>query len=280
VINLKVPSSVQVNDVSFQNLLAAVLTLQFALWTVMVLNALGWQVPIVQQLIGFVYLTFVPGILILSVLRAYHLRIAETTLYAVGLSVTVVLLIGFVDNIVFNALNIIKPFSFLAVTSSVSFVVLVLCAIAYFRNRAHPKPLFNTKMSVPLTPTLFLCILPFIAVFGTYLVNTYNVGVGQLFLWLILCIVVLLIAFDKVIPSKLYSFTVFVIALTLLFQESLLSAWLVGWDIQNEWSLANAVLNTGVWNPNLFSYLGSMLSVVALAPIYSLISNLDLVWVF
>jgi uncharacterized membrane protein len=276
---MKVQSSVHLNDVSFQSLLVVVLTLQFALWIVMGLNALGWPVTVVQQLIGFVYLTFVPGILVLSMLRLYHLRIAEIVLYTVGLSVTVVMLVGLLDNIVFSVLNIIQPFSFLAVTSSVSFVVLTLCAIAYFRNRAHPKPLFNTKMSAPLAPILFLCIIPFITVFSTYLVNIYNVDAGQLLLYLILGIVVLLVAFDKV-PSKLYSLAVFVIALSLLFQRTLISSWLTGWDIQVEWSLANSVLKTGIWNPNLWNNYDSLLSIVALAPIYSLISSLDLVWVF
>jgi uncharacterized membrane protein len=277
---MKLETHVKLNDVSIKNLLVAVLSLQIALWAVMGLSVLGVSMPIVQPLIGFIYLTFVPGILILVALRLRNLDIVETVLYAVGLSVTVVLSVGFVDSLVFNALNIIKPFSFLAVTSSVSFVVLVLCAIAYFRNITHPKPLFNTKMSIPLTPTLFLCIIPFLAVFSTYLVNTYNVDAGQLALWLILGVVVLLIAFDKVIPSKLYPLAVFVIALSLLFQQTLISAWLTGYDIQVEWGLANSVLNTGVWNPNLLNSIDGMLSVVALAPIYSLISSLNLIWVF
>ena len=131
-------------------------------------------------------------------------------------------------------------------------MVLLLCAVAYFRNRTqirvsyapgsgkrlNPKPLFTTEMSVPLAPTLFLCILPFLAVFSTYLVNTYNVDAGQLLLWLLLCVVVLLIAFDKVIPSKLYPLAVFVIALSLLFQQTLISAWLTGADIQAEWEFS------------------------------------------
>ena len=290
---MKLEYHIKLNDLNIKKLLATVLSLQIALWAVMGLSALGVSIPIVQPLIGFIYLTFVPGILILTALRVRNLNIVETALYAVGLSVTVVLSIGLVDNVVFNALNIIKPFSFLAVTSSVSFVVLLLCAIAYFRNRTHyhyspgsgrrwknPKPLFTTEMSVPLAPTLFLCILPFLAVFSTYLVNTYNVDAGQLLLWLLLGVVVLLIAFDKVIPSKLYPLAVFVIALSLLFQQTLISAWLTGADIQSEWGLANSVLNTGVWNPSLLSQYDGMLSVVALAPIYSLISSLDLVWVF
>jgi uncharacterized membrane protein len=291
---MKLEYHIKLNDVSLNKLLATVLSLQIALWTVMGLNALGVSIPIVQPLIGFIYLTFVPGTLILAALRLRNLDIVEIALYAVGLSVTVVLSIGLVANVAFNSLNTIKPFSFLAITSSVSFVVLLLCAIAYFRNRTgyhyapgsgkrwiNPKPLFHTKMSVPLAPALFLCIIPFLAVFSTYLVNIYNIDAGQLALWLILGVVVLLIAFDKVIPSKLYPLAVFVIALSLLFQQTLISAWLTGADIQVEYSLANSVLKTGVWNPNgSINQINSMLSVVALAPIYSLISSLNLVWVF
>jgi uncharacterized membrane protein len=277
---MKLETHIKLNDVSMKKLLATVLSLQITLWVVMELSALGVSIPIVQPLIGFIFLTFVPGILILTALRLRNLDIVETALYTIGLSVTVVISVGFVDTVVFNAFNVVKPFSFLAVTSSVSCVVLVLCAVAYFRNRTHPESLFNTKTSVPLAPTLFLCVIPFITVFSTYLVNTYNVSAGQLFLYLLLGIVVLLVAFDKFIPSKLYAFAVFVIAVSLLFQQTLISEWLTGWDIQLEWSLANAVLTTGVWNPNLPSLYSSMLSVVAVAPIYSLISNLDLVWIF
>ena len=69
-------------------------------------------------------------------------------------------------------------------------------------------------------------------------------------------------------------------ALTLLFQQTLISEWLTGSDIMTEWSLANSVINAGVWNPNIQHQYDAMLSVVTLAPIYSLISSLDLVWVF
>ena len=271
---------IKLSDVSLQNLLAMVLSLQIALWALVGLNVLGISIPIVQPLIGFIYLTFVPGILVLTALRMRDLDVVEIALYAVGLSVAIVLSIGLVTNIVFNAFTTIKPFSLLAVTSSLSFVVLVLCAVAYFRNRTDPKPLFTTESTVPLAPTLFLCVLPFLAVFSTYLVNNYNVNAGQLFLWLILGVVALLIAFDKFIPSKLYPLAVFVVGLTLLFQVALISEWVLGADIQTEWSLANSVINAGVWNPNIQHQYDAMLSVVTLAPIYSLISSLDLVWVF
>jgi uncharacterized membrane protein len=273
---------IRLKDLSIQNLLAAVLSLQIALWATMGLNALGISIPIVQPLIGFVYLTFAPGILTLTALRMRNLNGPEIAVYTVGLSVAIVQSTGFAINFFLTASSVIKPFSSLVVTGAVSFVVLLLCAIAYYRNRAHPRPLFTTEMSAPLAPTLLLCILPFLAVFSTSLVNNYNASGGQLFLWLILGLLVLLIAFDKVVPSKLYPFAVFFIALTLIFQWTLISAWFTGAvaDVQSELWLAQTVLNTGIWNPALVPQYNGMLSIVTLAPIYSLISNLGLVWVF
>lgn len=291
---MKLETHINLKEVGIKQLLATVLSLQIALWTLMGLNVLGVSIPIVQPLIGLVYLTFVPGTLILAALRLRNLGIVEAVLYAVGLSITVVMSIGLVNTIVFSAVNVIKPLSSISVTSSVSLVVLVLCAVAYFRNRTTGHvgyspgsgkrlnliPLFNTEISVPLTPTLFLVIIPFITVFSTYLVNTYNVPVGQFALYLILGAVVLLIAFDTFIPSKLYPLAVFVIALSLLFQETLISAFVTGWDILGEWSLANSVLSAGVWDPSLLNHYDGMLSIVAVAPVYSIISSLDLIWVF
>ena len=110
---MELETHIKLNDVSLKNLLATVLSLQIALWAVMGLSALGISIPIVQPLIGFVYLTFVPGILILTALRLRYLDIVEIALYSVGLSVTIVLSIGLVTNIVFNALNISNHFLFL-----------------------------------------------------------------------------------------------------------------------------------------------------------------------
>ena len=42
------------------------LAIQFAIWGAIGLDVIGLQIPILRQLIGFIYLTFVPGIIILK----------------------------------------------------------------------------------------------------------------------------------------------------------------------------------------------------------------------
>ena len=76
----------QVNDWKIEKFLKVVLAVQLALWGAIGLDAVGFQIPIIRQLIGFVYLTFIPGIIILRILKLHKLGNVETVLYTVGLS--------------------------------------------------------------------------------------------------------------------------------------------------------------------------------------------------
>lgn len=73
----------QINDWEIGKFLKVVLAVQLAVWGVIGLDALGLQIPIVRQLIGFIYLTFVPGIIILIILKLHKLGNIETLLYTV-----------------------------------------------------------------------------------------------------------------------------------------------------------------------------------------------------
>ena len=61
------------NDWEIKKFLSVILSIQLALWGVIGLDAMGIQIPIIRQLIGFIYLTFVPGILILRILKLHNL---------------------------------------------------------------------------------------------------------------------------------------------------------------------------------------------------------------
>jgi len=48
-----------------------------AMWGVIGLDVVGLQIPILRQLIGFIYLTFIPGIIILRILKLHKLEIGR-----------------------------------------------------------------------------------------------------------------------------------------------------------------------------------------------------------
>jgi uncharacterized membrane protein len=96
----------------------------------------------------------------------------------------------------------------------------------------------------------------------------------------VIAAMVILIGFDKFIPPKFYPLAVFLIAISLLYHRSLISMHLVGWDIQNEYYLSNIVLGNSIWNSISHFNVNLMLSIVMLAPIYSIICDMSLIWVF
>ena len=92
-------------------------------------------------------------------------------------------------------------------------------------------------------------------------------------------LIIILFAFDK-IPKKLYPLTIFIISISILFQTSLISNYITGFDIQSEYYLANLVIKNAFWNLNLNADYNNMLSVTMLAPILSIISKINLDWIF
>ena len=65
-----------------------------------------------------------------------------------------------------------------------------------------------------------------------------------------------------------------------MFHSSLISPYVTGWDIQQEVYLSNNVITNGYWDFNIDHVINSMLSVVMIAPIFSLMTDLNIVWVF
>ena len=125
---------------------------------------------------------------------------------------------------------------------------------------------------------LFLCLIPFIAIFGSYAMKVSNNNIITMILLALIAIIFILVVFDK-IPKKLYLFTVWIISISLLYMSSLISPYVWGWDIQNEYYLANLVLTYSHWNYMLPDAYNSMLSIVMLGPVYSILTNIDLDYV-
>ena len=61
-----------------------------------------WDVPFLQQICGFLYLTFIPGYLIIRIINSNSLEITDSILLSIGLSITTLMGIG-------TTLNYILP---------------------------------------------------------------------------------------------------------------------------------------------------------------------------
>lgn len=267
-----------------KSFLLIIFSIQLAVLGSIGLDVIGLKIPIIRQLIGFIYLSFVPGILIVRLLNLKNINNIETLLYTIGLSISTLMFTGFFINIV-GLHFVANPISTIYLISAISFIIVILSYLCYrYDNKttySHKYEISNIKNSFFSLPTLFLISIPFLSVFGTYMVNYYNNNFLLLLLILIICVVMLLVGFNtKFIPKDHYPLAIFVIAISLLLHNSLIFPFLYGWDVHEEYYYSNFVKIYGFWNMNFPKNVNAMLSVVFLAPIYSDICNLTLTWVF
>lgn len=245
------------------------------------LSALGFDIVVLRQIVGFIFLTFIPGNLILRILKIRNLNVVETILYSVGLSIAFIMLTGLFINVVFPHIGISKPISTLPVTLTLTIFMIILGAAAYISNKSY-QPLLNkhhekTELSVP--SVLILTLLPFIASLGA-LWLTYRQE--NTVLLILICIIAIMpvLAIKGIIPRKLFPLAIFVISFSLLLHQTLISPYLTGWDIHIENYYQGLVVANGFWDASIPNNVNAMISITMLCPIYSIILGIDSIWVF
>ena len=278
---MRMINPLQLNDLDIKSFLRIVLAIQLAMFGVIGLDAIGLQIPILRQLVCFIYLTFIPGILIIRVLKLHKLSNIEALLYTIGLSIATLMFTGLFVNVIYPFFGISKPISLTPLMITISILVLILCILSYIRDKdfSAPSSYIDIK-EIFSPPVLFLCLIPFLAIFGTYLVNFHKNNILLIILIIVIALIPPLIAFNKFISKKLYPLAVFVIAVSLLYHRSLTTMYLVGWDTHIEAYWTNSVLANHVWNPKIPDNNNAMLSLTVLAPTLSLFLGIDTTWIF
>ncbi|KKN12049.1 hypothetical protein LCGC14_1020490, partial [marine sediment metagenome] len=129
---------------------------------------------------------------------------------------------------------------------------------------------FSRKIKIPS-----LIALPVIlSILGARLWNP----IPLLVLVVVVCGLVLAVSFKR-IDKKYYPWILGSISLSLLWQTTLISNYLIGTDIHTEYYYYNLAFENG-WNPNLPHNYNSAVGVTVLAPFLSRLLHIDGVWVF
>jgi len=277
---MKLSNPFLLNDWDIRSFLIVILSLLFAFLGSVGLDVLGISIPLLRQVPGFLFLTFIPGLLLLRILRMHNLGAVRTTVYSVGLSLAVLMFTGFFMSMVYPFFGIAHPLSLWPIVLTISGVVVLLSVLAYIRDRNFSSPDCLTLHEALSPPVLALSLLPFGAIAGTYLMNFYGTNIILMVILPVVALVPVVIACTRYIPEKYYPYAVFSVALTLLYHTALISMYVWGWDIQYEYYLTNIVIQNGFWDPAVYSSCNAMLSLVMLVPFYSISLNVGLDWVF
>jgi len=269
------------NDWQIKNCLWLVLAILVAILGLIGLATLGFDIPGLRQIAGFVFLTFIPGILILRILRVHNISIIEALVYSVGLSLASVMFIGALINFALPFIGISKPILPAPVTAALAVFTLILMPVAYIRDRDFPR----TEKRAPakrlqLPSILFLVFLLLLTVLGVVVIDAYQNNVILLITMLAIAGTVGLAAFGKFIQAEVYPLAIFIIGLCLLYQTTLMSPYLIGSDIWTEYNFYRPVAESGFWDASIPSTVNSCLSISMLAPVYSLLLDINGIWMF
>lgn len=273
------------NDWEFKKFLAFVTVTQLVVALVLITrDVVSYDVPILIQIVGFIYLSFIPGIIILRILRLHWLGSTTTLLYAVGLSLSFCMFIGLLLNSFGPLIGISNPISTYPLLITMTSSVLILCGLSYWRDRnAYNIEFSDIKVHIRefvSPPILFLFLIILTSILGAFLVRFYHNNVLLLLLIVMICIAVTLIGFKKFIPAKLYPIGIFAISIALLYSYTLVSPYLSGWDIHLEYYFAQLTMTHSHWDSTIANSYNAMLSITILPTIYSHFMNADIAWIF
>lgn len=269
----------KINDWNIKYLLTTVILFQALLWTTIILESFNINIPFVRGISAFIALFFLNGMLILRILRIHELDSIRNLLYSLGLGTASIMFFGMLVDLVYPFLGITLPISTDPLLITFTAFTGLLCYMSFRRDGKfdHPEILDITGLSIPI---LTFLLLPFIAIFGTYLINTYQNNVLLIIMFFLIAFVPFLVAYNKFLPKKLYPLAIFSMALTLVLSTSLISNYITGWDINLEFYFTNLVTNTSYWNSSIPDLLNAMLSLVIIVPIFSKLSGMSVVAIY
>ena len=110
-----------------QHISTLLLIVVFIVTTVVAVFA---DIPVLRQILGFMSLTFLPGWLIVHILKINNLSSSVKLVLSVGLSVAFVMFFGLLINTLYPLLGYSRPLDTLSAVSSFSVALLFMAAIA------------------------------------------------------------------------------------------------------------------------------------------------------
>ena len=247
------------------------------------------NVPVLRQVLGFTTLTFLPGFLLIQIVRVSANRL-EKILYAVGLSVSFLLFVPLVMNFVYPKIGIAQPISLLPLAATFSLILAVLTIVGYKKGAfdfqitaADFTRQIDVIQSPPALGAALIVVLGILGgLFIRYDLDSFFSLVSTLSIVIIFFLVV-----SRRVPARFYPLYIVAIALAFQYSRTLASPNLIaGGDVNYELYFADVVRVAGFWNPSYTiadiahsDYFG-MLSIVFLPNVYSLFLNVDTVLVY
>ena len=250
--------------------------------TLLMITAILLNASIFRDIIVFFYLSFIPGFVLLKILKLKEISFLGIVLLSLGLSVAVTMSLGFLVNELYDILGFLQPLSIIPLTTAVSAFTLMMFFAGYRHdlsgNFASSEGT-NGETKRVLAVSIILVLLPFLGIVGALFVN---VSIMLLLCVMIASLCVISVGSNKLVSSKFFPLLIFSISIAILLLNVLLSKRIIGDDANIEYYVFRLTQINQHWGPlnaAANSYLAlsynSMLSITLLPEVYSVLMNLQ-----
>ena len=235
------------------------------------------NIPFLRQILGFLFLTLLPGLLLLQVLKLNKLGYTEKFVLVVGFSISFLMFFGLLINNLSLGLGYETPLATIPLLLSFNIAFIALAIVGYKLNKSQIFSLTNLNLST--TEKAFLIILvifPALSIFGMHIMNVTNNNIVLMFmLFLIPTYVVFVCLFNQKFPNRLYPVVIFLISISLLLLLSLRSNHIIGIDTHVEYYLFQTTRDNLHWSILEHSRFDACLSISLLPTIYQSLLNIN-----
>lgn len=206
------------------------------------------DIPYFRQIIPFVLLTIIPGLLIIQILKLNHIDSLEKIVLSVGLSLVLVTFAGMIT----NTFPYSRPLSLFNLLSVIDVCLILFILLGYLINRNPPFDIssklskFNSFEKIILIISI---LLPTLSILGTYLVKmSSNYTYLYLMVFLIPILVIFITLFNQRIKNNsVYPISIFAIGLSVILAYTFISNYIYGTDSNSEFYLFQMVIKHGKW---------------------------------
>jgi len=239
--------------------------------------AVLWDIPGLRQISSFIFLSFIPGFLFLSILKLDKLELVERIVLSVGLSIAFSMFFGIALNGSLLYAGYHTPLATAPLLISFSTATVIMAAVAYLRNKgiAFSLPslgLTTRDKALLIVPALF----PLLSIVGMRMMNLSNNNTVLMLLLVMIPAYVIYISFHRHQTSeKVYPLAIFLIGISLLLMYALRSNHIIGSDAHVEYYSFLTIVDNLRWSQLGIDLLDGCLSTSLLPAIYQNFLNIN-----
>ena len=256
--------------------------------------AVLFDIPILRQVSGIVFLTVLPGMLIIFLFKLNKLEITEKVVLTIGLSIAFLMFFGLLLNQAGLFFGYDSPLSAGNLLLWLNLALIALLIAAYLRNRdAFTSNPFGFELNTKGKLCLLLpATFPLLSILGMRLLNTSDNNIALLaLLFLIPAAIIVITLLRSGVSEDTYPLAIFITAAAIALMFWLRSEHIWGADIHYEYYLSRISLLNQYWSIIDYGPVDACLSVTLLPVIYQSLLQMQgeeylfqgifaLIWVF